>query len=153
MSRKAVRLRVVAVVLTALFGMFMAAVPTGAASAATDQAGSHGAVAHASRTAINVPESYAVVNITENACTSARATWVHITMNGTTRCYGGKGTFYFSGNNTTYFCAGNNYGNFRYFAGNTYHTLGFLPGTKVRWPNGVDATLLTINGWRGSNTC
>jgi hypothetical protein len=71
-----------------------------------------------------------------------------------TMCYGYTGTFYFSGNVTTYFCADNNYGTFKYYnnAG-LYTSLGFLPGTVEHWSPGIDAVLLTINGYRGSNTC
>lgn len=151
MSRRACGLRVAAVMLTVLLGTFMAAVPAWAAPVSTALGGNSPA-AHVNGAAVSDPVSGVSGDIQEQPCTSGRATWVHMTMNGTTRCFGYTGTLYFSGNNTTWFCAGNNYGTLKYWKNNTYYSLGFTNGTNVNL-GGVDVTLLTINGWRGSNTC
>jgi hypothetical protein len=140
MTKKVVRLWI-AVLITTLLAAFMAAVPAMAAPVNAAQTGSHGSAA-----VLNSPA------IQEQACTSGRATWVHMTINGSTRCFGYKGTFYFSGNSTGWFCSGNNYGTVRYWRGNDYLSLGFTNGTNTNLGGG-DVTLLTINGWRGSNTC
>jgi hypothetical protein len=152
MREIATKLRITAI-LAVLLGTLVIGAPAWAASVGTAQTGSPASAAHVTNAVVSDPGTYAVANIQEQPCTSGRATWVHMTINGTTKCYGFTGTFYFSGNNTTYFCAGNNYGNLRYWEGNNYYSLGFAPGTRVNWPNGINVTLLTINGWRGSNTC
>jgi hypothetical protein len=145
MRTKVARLRIA--VILAVLGMFVTAAPAWAASVDTAQIGSHGPAAHVNGATVQVTP-----NIQEASCTG-RATWVHMTINGRTRCFGNTGTLSFTSNNTTYFCAGNNYGTLQYWLGGVYLPLGFTPGTVVHWSGGVDVVLLTINGWRGSNHC
>lgn len=149
MTKKVVRLRI-AVLIGTLLAALMAAGPAMAAPGNAAQTGNYGSAARISRPADNTIS--AISSIEEQPCTAGRATWVHMTVNGSTRCFGFKGTFYFSGNSTGWFCSGNNYGTVRYWRGNDYLSLGFTNGTNTNLGGG-DVTLLTINGWRGSNTC
>jgi hypothetical protein len=126
MNGKAVKPRFITL-LIALLGMFLAATPAWASSAGTAQVSSHEQTAHVSTFTGGGPVTVTNVSgdIQENSCTSGRATWVHMTMNGVTRCFGGTGTLGFSGNVTYWFCSGNNYGTVKYWKGGNPYSLGF----------------------------
>jgi hypothetical protein len=132
----------------------MAVAPAGAATGGSSLTASHALAvtpARAAGPALSAPD------IALEPCTSARATWVHITLAvgdqpAQTLCWGYTGTWYFSANKTTHFCAGNNYGTLNYYtASGEARSLGFLPGYKAS--EDIDVVSLTIKGWRGSDTC
>jgi hypothetical protein len=152
MRKKAVRLRIAAVLVTALLGMLGAVTPAWATTFSAAQAGSHSAIARAD--VISVRPA-----ISEQACTSGRATWVHIEMAAgtglTVKCFGGKGTQYFSANTSYYVCAGNNYGQLHYYDPHQgkYETWDFGPGHQIAWTYGVDISWLIISSWSGGDSC
>jgi hypothetical protein len=160
MEKKPFRLRIAAVPLAALLGVFAAVTPALGATAGTAQASSHGTMTRAdgvvsgARTLVRPDTS-----IQQQPCTAARATWVHITQSEgtslTVTCFGFTGIWLFSGNTSWMVCAGNNYGTLRYYdpEHEAYETWDFSPGSVIAWSYGVDLTSLTINGWSQSDTC
>lgn len=154
MNGKAIKPRIFITLLIALLGTLLAATPAWASSAGTAQVSTHKPAAHVSTFTGGgqITITHISGDIQEQPCTSGRATWLHMTMNGTTRCYGFKGTLGFSGNVTYWFCSGNNYGTVKYWDGNDPVSLGFTNGTNISLDGG-NVYLLTINGYRGSDTC
>lgn len=92
-------------------------------------------------------------NITVGSCTTARKTWVHITMSTGTKCYGGTGTLVFSTNVTTRVCTGNNRGVLEYTDGSTLNFWDFVPGEIAIFTPSADIKALTISGSSGSDSC
>jgi hypothetical protein len=158
MNKKAVRLRIAAVPLAALLGMFAAVTPASAATAGIASASSHSTAARTD-SAIGDATTSVIPDIKYEPCTSARAQWVHMTMSAgtglTVNCYGNTGIEYFSGNVTYYVCAGNNYGALHYYNSHLdeYETWEFAPGHVIAWSYGVDVSWLHISGYGGGDTC
>ena len=135
---------------------FAAALMTllGALSGASPALASTASVAQAGRHYLSVTP-----DIHSASCTSARATWVHITFtaphSGTT-CYGGTGTITFSANDVSKFCPGNNAGAFKYMiiATGQDKTDNFSSGgATLHFNPTVDAISLHISSFSGSHSC
>jgi len=158
MNKKAIRLRIAAVPLAALLGMLASVTPALAATTGIAQAGSH-STATSAYSAISDAKTSVIPDIQGEPCTAARYQWVHIVLSygtGTeTVCYGHTGIEYFSGNNTYYVCAGNNYGSLYYYDPHQgkYETWEFAPGHVIAWTYGVDISWLHISGYGGSDSC
>jgi hypothetical protein len=158
MNKKAIRLRIAAVPLAALLGMFASVTPALAATTGIAQASSP-STATRTYSAVSGAKTPVIPDIQVQSCTSGRAQWVHMVLSyGTgleTRCYGYTGIEYFSGNVTWHVCAGNNYGSIYYYDPhqNKYETWDFAPGHVIAWTYGVDISWLHISGYGGGDTC
>jgi hypothetical protein len=101
--------------------------------------------------------SAALPDIREATCTSARATWVHVSDSYGLQCYGGAGRYNFTPMDVAFFgfCAGNNYGHYKIFdqSNMKFYVKYFKPGFSIDYPNDIFIVYLKIKSWSGSDTC
>lgn len=148
---------------TALAGTVTLAAALVAASPAASAAGAATPVRAASVSATQIGGrsaahiSGAVLDIQTKGCYArVWGNWVHIyRLNpGTDICVGFTGTISLAASNTYEFCAGNNYGNFKYhYSGRPTTTQNFKPGYQTGFSAAATITQVTITGWSGSFQC
>jgi hypothetical protein len=141
--------------LLALAGVvFMTGSVASAATSGVTQPGSHTVAVTSARAA--APAASPEIKV--EPCTSSRETWVHMTIKvgdqpARTVCYGYEGIAYFSANEVTYFCSGNNHGTLSYYTeSGEAENLGFLAG-YIDHPKNIDVVALDIKGYGGDDKC
>ena len=147
-------------VVMAAIGLF-AAVPVASAASLAKPAGAMAVSASQAGNLSPVPQAARLgsllrPDIGTQTCGSGNRTWVHLwRSNGANICVGGKGTVSVAASGTYEFCAGNNYGSFKYhYSGRPTVTESFTQGYETGFgTSSVTVTQVTITKWQGSFKC
>ena len=141
-----------------IFALALIVASSAAASAADAPASAH--PAPGSHRVVSEAWGYGTLDITGQPCSISPRQWFHLHINILNQgwqwfCLGGKGTWYFSANQTNVVCSGNNYGTFTYYdAHGDKHSIGYLPNFNQTWTSPfINTYSVAINGWSGSNEC